>query len=913
MLILWCAKYQPLIPYYREHNGLDVAVHTELSFPPHSKGDVVFALGKEVLGCLERLGVVRKGRSLTSLRNIPIELPSGCYLMVSYSPDIQDVSLPMGVEFLTDWMRVKRLARTGKLSPDLGNYVRVDTLEHPLERLRYLFNQTGSRSLAAVDLETEGLDYLSPDARILILSVTTDPGQSFVVYFGKEKGFNGIPGMTSGLWEQIRQLLTHNNIAVTGANFKFDSNWIASKWGIKCTNFCFDTGIVGSLLDENRSNSLKTHAKMHTDLGGYSDEFDQKYDKAKMGDIPLDELVTYAGGDTDATMRVARYQLEALRKQPRLARFYSMILHPAARAYEEVERCGVVVDLKKYSAFGDSLDASILGLKQSIWGLMPQSICDKYKGNDGIVPNMVVDFMFSKHGLNLKPQMVTEKSKAPSTSIDHLEMFNKDERAKPFVDSYRELMATSKMKSTYVTGFLSHLRSDGRLHPTYFLYNTGGDGGTVTGRLSARDPAFQCLEGSSLILTDRGEIPIAEVVALHEKGDRFKVLTHRGDWQGVVGVFRNGVQPIYAVSSQDGKKLLSTGNHPYLTDRGWVTTDKLRFGDFLHVLKGHPEAGEILAPSSLFTVTPLASVESAGEGHTYDLTISESHSFLANGLLVHNTLPKHSSKAKELRQCFVCPPGMSMISSDYIQGELKITACLAHETTMIQAYRSGLDLHALSSSRVAGLEWKQMVALKNEDPEAYSSLRQLGKALNFGLIYGMFAPGFQSYAETAYKVAMSLAEAENHRSTFFRTYPRLPSWHTECREFVRKNKYMETPLGRVRHLPHINSPNRGVSSGAERQGINSAPQATLSDLSLWATALLHKRYGFDPGRFIAMGMVHDQLLFYARTEELMLWSGRVREVMENLPFESLGWDPQLQFTVDVQVGDNMGALKDLKP
>jgi hypothetical protein len=90
---------------------------------------------------------------------------------------------------------------------------------------------------------------------------------------------------STNLFDQITWLLTSPKVKLRGANLKFDLIWIAVKWGIECTNFKFDTLLVGTILDENRSNSLNLHAKVYTTIGGYDDSFNKTQDKGKMDKI----------------------------------------------------------------------------------------------------------------------------------------------------------------------------------------------------------------------------------------------------------------------------------------------------------------------------------------------------------------------------------------------------------------------------------------------------------------------------------------------------------------------------------------------------------------------------------------------------------------------------------------------------
>ena len=85
-----------------------------------------------------------------------------------------------------------------------------------------------------------------------------------------------------------------------------------------------------------------------TGLGGYDDPFNAKHDKAHMEKVPVEDLRVYAGGDTDACYQVADVLQDQLDEDPALKRFYVTILHPAARAFEKIERRGILVDQQKY-------------------------------------------------------------------------------------------------------------------------------------------------------------------------------------------------------------------------------------------------------------------------------------------------------------------------------------------------------------------------------------------------------------------------------------------------------------------------------------------------------------------------------------------------------------------------------------
>jgi DNA polymerase-1 len=130
------------------------------------------------------------------------------------------------------------------------------------------------------------------------------------------------------------------------------------------------------------------------------------------------------------------------------------------------------------------------------------------------------------------------------------------------------------------------------------------------------------------------------------------------------------------------------------------------------------------------------------------------------------------------RQCFIAPPGKVLVKADYSQIELRIAAVLAGDERMLQAYRDGEDLHTLTATNLTG---KKQADVTKAD-------RQLAKAVNFGLLYGMGPAGLQTYAKKSFGVGLSLDEAKRHRDGFFALYPGLEKWHAQTRREVDRRR-----------------------------------------------------------------------------------------------------------------------------
>jgi DNA polymerase-1 len=161
------------------------------------------------------------------------------------------------------------------------------------------------------------------------------------------------------------------------------------------------------------------------------------------------------------------------------------------------------------------------------------------------------------------------------------------------------------------------------------------------------------------------------------------------------------------------------------------------------------------------------------------------------------------------RSCIRAGDGHVLVKADFSQIELRIAAVVANDPAMLSAFQRRQDLHAVTAARVLNVPLNQVE----------KSQRQLAKALNFGLVYGMGARGLQSYAARHYHVALTVAQANRHRQTFFQTYRGLWRWQQHVAQHLQRNRTIETytRIGRrqlnVRHLPvALNSPVQGTGA-----------------------------------------------------------------------------------------------------
>lgn len=254
-----------------------------------------------------------------------------------------------------------------------------------------------------------------------------------------------------------------------------------------------------------------------------------------------------------------------------------------------------------------------------------------------------------------------------------------------------------------------------------------------------------------------------------------------------------------------------------------------------------------------------------------------------------------------IRSVVAAPPGRKLLVADYSQIELRVAAALAREKRMEEAYRKGEDIHTLTAATVTG---KPINEVTKED-------RQRAKAVNFGFLYGMGAKNFVNYAFDEYDLNFTLEEAEQVRNRFFSLYSGLLAWHNEVEDFVRRHGYIVSPLGRIRRLPDVHSPDRYLQYEAVRQAINSPVQATASDFTLAAMVILHSLLKHNEKLDAqVVGQVHDSILVECNEKTADEVAALIKEVMEERVPEwiakQFGYHFPLPLAAEVAIGQKWG-------
>ncbi len=205
---------------------------------------------------------------------------------------------------------------------------------------------------------------------------------------------------------------------------------------------------------------------------------------------------------------------------------------------------------------------------------------------------------------------------------------------------------------------------------------------------------------------------------------------------------------------------------------------------------------------------------------------------------------------KETRQCFIAAPGYVLLKADYSQIELRIMAKVSGDRRMIAAYCQGEDLHKLTASLVID---KHVDSITEEE-------RQLGKIINFGLIYGMGAKKFRNIAQSEYGLTLTLEKASQFRKKFFNSYSGIKCFHTAIRQQWQKGIRESRTLGGRRRLwskdtkPLLN------------EMLNNPIQGLSADIIKLALTLLFKSLQGTNAKLICV--VHDEILIECPVAEV---------------------------------------------
>lgn len=307
------------------------------------------------------------------------------------------------------------------------------------------------------------------------------------------------------------------------------------------------------------------------------------------------------------------------------------------------------------------------------------------------------------------------------------------------------------------------------------------------------------------------------------------------------------------------------------TKTGYYSTSE----DVLEKLRGkHPIVDRLLAYRGLKKLlsTYIDALPALIHAETGKIHTSFNQAVTATGRLSSTNpnlqnIPVRDELGREIRKAFIPDNDDCLFfSADYSQIELRIMAHLSGDPHMIEAFRSGADIHAATAAKIYGVPIEAVT----------SDMRRKAKTANFGIIYGISVFGL------AERLGISRSESKELIDGYFKTYPRIREYMDESIEVARKQGYVETIFKRKRFLPDIHSHNAVVRGYAERNAINAPIQGSAADVIKLAMVRIFQRFEDEGLRSKMILQVHDELNFNVYRNEAERVKQIVLEEMERV-------------------------------
>jgi DNA polymerase-1 len=227
-------------------------------------------------------------------------------------------------------------------------------------------------------------------------------------------------------------------------------------------------------------------------------------------------------------------------------------------------------------------------------------------------------------------------------------------------------------------------------------------------------------------------------------------------------------------------------------------------------------------------------------------------------------IPIRGDEGRRIREAFIAPPHHVLLAADYSQIELRVLAHLSQDPALLDAFRSGEDVHARTAAEVFGV----LPGLVSADQ------RRAAKVINFGILYGM---GPQ---RLAHELGIPIAEAQRYIGNYFLRYAGVRSFLDQVVQEGRARGYVKTILGRRRAVPELRSTERGVAQAAERVATNTPIQGSAADIIKLAMVAVDRRLTESKLRATLLLQVHDELLLEVHETEREATRQILREEME---------------------------------
>ena len=318
------------------------------------------------------------------------------------------------------------------------------------------------------------------------------------------------------------------------------------------------------------------------------------------------------------------------------------------------------------------------------------------------------------------------------------------------------------------------------------------------------------------------------------------------------------------------------------TKTGWSTNAAV-----LDKLRGkHPIVEQILDYRTLTKLKStyadglLKEISADGRIHTnFQMTVTATGRLSSTEPNLQN-IPVRRELGAQIRKMFVASPGKVLVDADYSQIELRLLAHIANDETMIAAFRSGEDIHAVTASQVFGVPLAEVTPLQ----------RSHAKAVNFGIVYGISA------FSLAQDIGVFQSEAKAYMDSYFAKYHGVRAYMTRVVEQAKADGYVTTLFGRRRDLPELKSSNFNLRSFGERVALNMPIQGTAADIIKAAMVRVDARMRAEKLQARLLLQVHDELIVECPAAEAETVKAILVDEMEHVV------DYRVPLLVDAKIG-----------
>ena len=284
--------------------------------------------------------------------------------------------------------------------------------------------------------------------------------------------------------------------------------------------------------------------------------------------------------------------------------------------------------------------------------------------------------------------------------------------------------------------------------------------------------------------------------------------------------------------------------------------------------------------------------ETDGRLHTtYDQTVAATGRLSSTNPNLMN-IPIRTELGKQIRRAFIPEKGSLLLSADYSQIELRVMAHLSEDPVLVEVFAQGEDIHSATAARV----------YKVDPSELTTGQRSVAKMVNYGLAYGMGAPGL------AERLNVPRAEAEEIMDAYFEVFGGVAKFLDRVVTQAYADGFTTTMFGRRRYLPELGSGNPRVRAIGERQALNAPIQGSAADIMKLAMINVENALNSEGLGTEMILTVHDELVFEVPEAELATATDLVAREMTGVRLPD-GSEMKVPLAVDISSGATWASAK----